>query len=96
MSRRAADSDLPPGTVPTFVDKATLARELSIGETTADEWIADGTLPAPHIRKGRVHRWHWATILARFAPKPQTVVELDPYLHGVQHGQEKGVRRDAP
>jgi hypothetical protein len=40
---------------PDFISKAELAHHLRCHISTIDEWIANGTIPAPHSRPGDKH-----------------------------------------
>lgn len=88
MTKRAADE----WGKPVFMDRERLRYELSLTESTFDEWLADGTIEAAHAQRGRKKLWHWPTVEARFAPKADTVVDLDPYIQGARNAT-KGVRR---
>ena len=45
-----------------MLNYAGLAEVLGIGLRTAKRWAAEGVLPAPDLRVGRVVRWHPHTI----------------------------------
>lgn len=40
---------------PDFINKTVLAHHLGCTTTSVDNWIAQGSLPAPHSRPGRTH-----------------------------------------
>lgn len=61
---------------PAWVDKATLMRETCLGNTTIDEWVKAGALPAPRKVRGK-QLWRWSEVdryLDR-AGKPEPVSE---------------------
>jgi predicted DNA-binding transcriptional regulator AlpA len=45
-----------------MLDYAGLAGFLNLGLRTVKRWVAEGTLPAPDLRRGRVVRWYPGTI----------------------------------
>lgn len=67
---------------PVFVSKETAAARLEISIFTFDEWRRTGFIPAPHINRGQILRWHWPTIEARLA-QVAPAVETDPCVLGV-------------
>jgi hypothetical protein len=47
--------------VPAWVDKATLMREICLSDTSVDDWVRHGELPAPVKRRGKL-MWEWAEV----------------------------------
>jgi predicted DNA-binding transcriptional regulator AlpA len=86
---------------PAYVSRATLAAELEVSESTVDDMVKRGVLPAPvNLSPGCV-RWQWEavrTALASLVPGSDTSNPEDPFLAGVRHAtkiQEGGRRRGA-
>jgi predicted site-specific integrase-resolvase len=46
---------------PPFMDGVTLAQHLCISVNTIPAWVADGTLPAPRERGGKL-LWKWSEV----------------------------------
>lgn len=60
--------------VPPWVDKAMLARCICLSDTAIDAWVADGWLPPPRKRKGKL-MWKWSEVDERLTvgkPAAQT------------------------
>lgn len=47
--------------MPTYVDKARLCFELTISDTTADEWVKKKIIPPP-IKRGGKLMWKWEKV----------------------------------
>jgi predicted site-specific integrase-resolvase len=59
-----------PDFIPPWMDQATLCAHICIGGTTVDTWVAQGILPPPRKRGGKL-MWKWE--------------EVDDYLtHGTE------------
>lgn len=78
MARRPALGDRPPA----FPDKAALAAELCISESTVDEWVRRGNLPKP-VRIGASVRWCWVDVAGRL--NSRSAPESDPFMLGVSN-----------
>lgn len=76
--QRVVTGDRPPS----YVSKATLAKELDISESTVDAWVQRGILPEP-IRCGTSVRWCWAQVVAAMSIMGQ--VDADPFMVGVRN-----------
>lgn len=70
-----------------FISKETAAARLEISVFTFDEWRKTGFIPAPHINRGQIMRWHWPTIEAKLA-EGTSAVETDPSVLGVINAQK--------
>jgi hypothetical protein len=53
---------------PPYVSRAELAYELSISETSVDEMVRRGVLPAPITQSSRGPRWSWRAVEKALAP----------------------------
>lgn len=49
--------------VPAWVDKARLCFETCLGDTTVDDWVKRGLLPAP-VKRGHKLMWEWSEVSA--------------------------------
>lgn len=78
MARRPVTGDRPP----TYLDKAALAAELCISESTVDEWVRRGILPKPYRLCGPV-RWRWAEVDAHL--RRLTSQTSDPFMQGINN-----------
>lgn len=76
---------------PIFVSKETAAARLEISIFTFDEWRKTGFIPAPHINRGQIMRWHWPTIEAKLTDGIPAV-ETDPCVLGVINMQKNRQR----
>lgn len=85
MSRQAA--------TPVFVDRKTAAEMLMISVDTFDTWLRAGFIPAAHINRGQVIRWHWPSLEERLAGSHQPE-HHDPSVMGALNVQ-KGRNRAA-
>lgn len=70
-----------------FVSKETASARLEISIFTFDEWRRAGFIPAPHINRGQIMRWHWPSIEAKLADA-LPAVETDPCVLGVANVQK--------
>lgn len=69
---------------PSYVSRATLARELDVSESTIDEMVRRGVLPKPVKLSSGCVRWRWADIeaaLGSMAPGAP-VADTDPFMRG--------------
>lgn len=57
------------GRMPTYVDAPRLCEELSISERTAEMWVKQAILPAPH-KVGRKRLWKWKEVVQRIEGDP--------------------------
>ena len=72
---------------PVFVDRETAAALLMISTDTFDAWVTAGFIPAAHVKRGQIIRWHWPTLEERLAggtAQPQH----DPFLEGLKNVQK--------
>jgi len=65
--------------IPPWQDKATLAKNICAGETTVDNWVAQGILPPPRKRGGKL-MWKWSEVDERLTlgdagASPETAAE---------------------
>ncbi|MDT2022833.1 hypothetical protein [Methylocella sp. CPCC 101449] len=93
MARRAERA-----TEAVFVSKETAAARLEISIFTFDEWRKTGFIPAPHINRGQILRWHWPSIEAKILAERQSD-EIDPCVLGVmnmQKDRQRTVTRKRP
>lgn len=77
---------------PVFVDRKTAAELLMISVDTFDVWLRAGFIPAPHIERGQIIRWHWPSLETTFATGPETK-QRDPFMEAlanVQKGRHRG------
>lgn len=77
MAKRPAMGDRPPS----YPDKASLAAELCVSETTIDDWTRKGMLPKPRRLAGSV-RWCWAEVQAHLTP-PESAVS-SPFMEALR------------
>jgi predicted DNA-binding transcriptional regulator AlpA len=47
--------------IPPWMDVPTLCRHICIGATTVDNWVAQGILPPPRKRGGKL-MWKWSEV----------------------------------
>jgi hypothetical protein len=89
MSRRAASE-------PVFVSRQTAAERLEISVDTFETWLRAGFIPAAHINRGQIVRWHWPSLESRLAETADTV-QFDPSVQGVidAENRKKGRNRVA-
>src|SRR5262245_3293164 len=84
------DPDLRP---PTFASRETIAREFEVSVDTVDVWVRSGFMPPATFHQGGVKRWHWPTIEARLAGRPELTAQSDPWSEGLAYAQPKSRRR---
>lgn len=77
MARRPVLGDRPPS----FPDKAALAAELCISESTVEDWTRRGMLPKPRRLAGSV-RWCWSEVEAKLSPPGGAVVS--PFMEALR------------
>lgn len=73
---------------PSFLSKATLARELDCAESTIDELVKRGLLPAPLKITSGVVRWRWDDVEKALAAIKGGPLR-DPGFEGVDRYFEK-------
>lgn len=78
---------------PVFVDRKTAAELLMISVDTFETWLRAGFIPAPHIARGQIVRWHWPSVEEKLAG-PAADQHHDPSVMGALNVQ-KGRRRVA-
>ena len=54
-------SDHSPGWIPPWMDMATLCEHICVAANTVDNWVAQGILPAPRKRGGKL-MWKWLEV----------------------------------
>ncbi len=67
---------------PVFVDRETAAGLLMISTDTFDVWVSAGFIPAAHIKRGQIIRWHWPSLEERLAGADRQT-QHDPSVSGV-------------
>lgn len=89
-------------TVPAYPSKARLAAELDMAESTVDEMVKRGILPAPVRLSTGCIRWCWADVVTALASLKDGAAPgnsgapVDPFLRGVKHVHKIAEgRRDA-
>ena len=70
---------------PVFVDRKTAAELLMVSVETFDTWVRSGFLPAAHIDRGQILRWHWPSLEAKLARLDDEAVAPDPFMENVAH-----------
>lgn len=65
---------------PSFLSKATLAAELDMSESTIDDYVRRGLLPAP-IRIAGSLRWPWAQVESQLTT--QGAGSADKFMEGI-------------
>lgn len=65
---------------PSFLSKATLAAELDMSESTVDDYVRRGLLPAP-IRMAGSLRWSWAQVESQLIA--QCAGSADKFMEGI-------------
>lgn len=78
---------------PVFVDRKTAAELLMISVDTFEVWLRAGFIPAPHIERGQIIRWHWPSLEDRLAGSAEAQ-HHDPSVMGARNVQ-KGRRHAA-
>lgn len=72
---------------PSYLSRATLARELDVSESTVDEMVRRGVLPKPLRLSSGCVRWCWQEVqvaLVSLKVGAETSVS-DPFLVGAQN-----------
>lgn len=78
---------------PVFVSRQTAAARLEISVDTFDTWLRAGFIPAAHIERGQIIRWHWPSLEERLAGTDETH-QRDPIMEALNN-VPKGRRRAA-
>lgn len=68
---------------PSYVSKATLAKELDMSVSTIDNLVQRGILPKP-IKVGGSVRWNWAQVDASLSASAASP-EVDPFMQGLSN-----------
>lgn len=79
--------------IPAYVSKGRLASELDMAESTVDEMVKRGTLPASIKLSTGCVRWCWADVVLAIGSlktpggsgKPVEGQETDPYVRGAKN-----------
>jgi hypothetical protein len=69
---------------PVFVSRQTAAQRLEISVDTFDTWLRAGFIPAAHINRGQIVRWHWPSLESRLAEDSNTL-HFDPSVEGAKN-----------
>ncbi len=80
---------------PVFVDRKTAAEMLMISVDTFDTWLRAGFIPAAHIDRGQIVRWHWPSLESHLAGEPAIDRLSDGSLESLAHVPKPKVRRRA-
>jgi predicted DNA-binding transcriptional regulator AlpA len=67
---------------PSYMSRKELAWELSVSESTVDELVRRGTIPAPTRLTDSCVRWWWPAVEAALANVAGTADDGDPYMAG--------------
>jgi predicted DNA-binding transcriptional regulator AlpA len=72
---------------PSYLSCASLARELDVSETTVQEMVRRGVLPAPIKLSSGCVRWCWADVQAALGSlsSGKTDASDDPFLVGARN-----------
>jgi hypothetical protein len=70
---------------PVFVSRQTAAEMLEISVDTFDTWVSAGFVPAAHIKRGQIVRWHWPTLEERLAGRCAQAATSDPFTEGLKN-----------
>ena len=84
---RLARAKLPVGTgvrPPSFMSRKELAWELSVSESTIDEFVRRGIIPPPILLSAGCVRWSWPAVQERLAAAG-TVDDGDSYMAGASN-----------
>lgn len=68
---------------PSYLSRASLARELDISESTVDEMVRRGILPQPARLSTGCIRWSWDAVQAALASLQTGGDTADPFMAGV-------------
>lgn len=74
---------------PVFVSRQMAAELLSISVDTFDTWLRAGFIPAPHIDRGQIVRWHWPSLEEKLAGDGEAAAVSDPFVEGARRAAEK-------
>lgn len=72
---------------PVFVDRKTAAEMLMISVDTFETWLRAGFIPAPHISRGQIVRWHWPSLEEKLAGSGAPAAVSDPFMEGLKNVQ---------
>lgn len=79
---------------PSYLSRASLARELDVSESTVDELVRRGVLPKPIRLSNGCVRWSWGAVTASLASLDGAAeTAADPYLAGAANVSEAPARR---
>ncbi len=70
---------------PVFVDRETAAALLMISTDTFDAWVTAGFIPAAHVKRGQIIRWHWPTLEEKLAGGGAPAAVSDPFMEGLKN-----------
>lgn len=70
--------------VPPWQDKQALARHISVSENTIDNWVAQGILPPPRKRGGKL-MWKWSEV-DEWLTVGKSAGEADSLAERIRHG----------
>jgi predicted DNA-binding transcriptional regulator AlpA len=70
---------------PSFMSRKELAWELSVSESTIDEFVRRGNIPAPILLSAGCVRWSWPAVQERLAAATDTMDDADPYMTGASN-----------
>jgi len=70
---------------PVFVSRQTAADLMEISTDTFDTWLRSGFVPAPHIDRGQIIRWHWPTLEEKLAGGSAPAAVSDPFMEGLKN-----------
>ena len=73
------------GRPPSCMSRKELAWELSVSESTIDEFVRRGVIPAPTRLTDGCVRWWWQAVQERLAIASDTVDDGDPYMTGASN-----------
>jgi hypothetical protein len=67
---------------PSYMSRKELAWELSVCETTIDEFVRRSVIPPPIQLSTGCVRWSWQAVQERLASVAGAVDDADPYMTG--------------
>jgi predicted DNA-binding transcriptional regulator AlpA len=81
-------------TAPAYPSRATMAALLDVAESTVDDMVKRGVIPAPIKLSPGCVRWCWADVVNALAslktgPRPANQPGGDAYARGAQNVREK-------
>ena len=85
---RFARTKLPVGAgvrPPSYMSRKELAWELSVSESTIDEFVRRGIIPPPMLLSAGCVRWSWEAVQERLAAASDTMDDADPYMTGASN-----------